>query len=134
MASPAEGLGLFNDAGLLDLVGFSSAFATDEREALARVLAPHEGGDSFTGKAPGGPSRWSPEKTGAYIALDHGLVAEVIYDQVTAGRFRHATRLLRWRPDKAPAQCTADQLVCELKPAGMLWRTDRESAAAHASG
>jgi ATP-dependent DNA ligase len=40
-----------------------------------------------------------------------------VYDQITDGRFRHGTRLMRWRPDKAPAQCTRDQLVREISPA-----------------
>jgi ATP-dependent DNA ligase len=43
-------------------------------------------------------------------------VVEVRYDQVTGGRFRHGTMLLRWRPDKAPAQCTSEQLKQELRP------------------
>ena len=42
--------------------------------------------------------------------LEAEVGAEVAFDQVTAGRFRHGTRFLRWRPDKAPRQCTADQL------------------------
>jgi ATP-dependent DNA ligase len=113
-------LGLYNDAGKLDLVGFSSGFPAADRKALAKILEPHEGGAGFTGKAPGGPSRWNPNKSGDYIALDHALVAEVIYDQVTAGRFRHGTRFHRWRLDKAPRQCKSDQLVRELKPAELL--------------
>ena len=107
-------LGLFNEYGKLDLVGFSSAFPAVERKALRNILKPHEGGAGFTGKAPGGPSRWNPDKSGDYIALDHQLVAEVIYDQITAGRFRHGTKLLRWRPDKAPQACTEDQLYAPI--------------------
>ncbi|MCW2406695.1 ATP-dependent DNA ligase [Sphingobium sp. B1D7B] len=113
-------LGLYTQTGHLDLVGFSSGFPATERKALIKALKPHEGGPGFTGKAPGGPSRWNPDKSGDYIALDHGLVAEVIYDQITAGRFRHGTRFRRWRPDKAPVQCTFDQLVRELKPAELI--------------
>lgn len=110
-------LGLFNRDGLLDLVGFSSAFPARERATLAKKLKAHEGGEGFTGKAPSGPSRWNPSKTNDYVPLRPSLVAEVIYDQVTAGRFRHGTKLLRWRPDKAARQCTFDQLVREIKPA-----------------
>ena len=113
-------LGLYDENGKLDLVGFSSSFPATERRALARRLEQHEGGPGFTGKAPGGPSRWNPEKTGEYIPIDHRLVVEVIYDQVTGGRFRHGTKLLRWRPDKAPEQCTRDQLIRELRPAELL--------------
>ncbi|WP_070158017.1 ATP-dependent DNA ligase [Sphingobium phenoxybenzoativorans] len=118
-------LGLYNEAGNLDQVGFCSGFPTSERKALIERLAPHEGEPGFTGKAPGGPSRWNPEKIGAYIKLRHELVIEVIYDQITAGRFRHGTRFRRWRPDKAPTQCTYDQLVRELRPAELLQLIDQ---------
>src|SRR3546814_13181027 len=97
------------------LVGFTSAFPTAERMALAKKVKSHEDGPGFTGKAPGGPSRWNPDKSGDYIPLKHALVAEVIYDQVSSDRFRHGTKLLRWRPDKAPAQCTRDQLIHEVR-------------------
>ena len=39
------------------------------------------------------------------------LVVEVSYDHFTGGRFRHGTRLLRWRPDKAPEQCRIEQVA-----------------------
>lgn len=110
-------LGLYDDMGKLDLVGFTSAFAAQERRSLLGKLEPHAGGEGFTGKAPSGPSRWNPDKSGDYVPLTHELVAEVVYDQITGGRFRHGTRLLRWRPDKSPRQCTRDQLVSELRPA-----------------
>jgi hypothetical protein len=38
------------------------------------------------------------------------LVVEVRYDHFTGGRFRHGTKVLRWRPDKPPRQCTMDQV------------------------
>ena len=57
----------------------------------------------FTGRAPGGPSRWSTERTGEWEPLQPKLVVEVRYDHFSQGRFRHGTRLLRFRPDKAPA-------------------------------
>lgn len=122
-------LGLYDDHGQLDLVGFTSAFPAAQKEALATRVEAQEGGPGFTGRAPGGPSRWNPDKTGDYIRLKHELVAEVVYDQVTSGRFRHGTRLLRWRPDKAPAQCTRAQLVREVKPAELLELVDRQAAA-----
>lgn len=71
-------------------------------------------------EAPGGPSRWAPDKSGDYIPLTHDLVAEVIYDQVIAHRFRHGTRFHRWRPDKGPEQCTLDQLVREVQPKELI--------------
>ena len=113
-------LGLYNDKGKLDLIGFCSGFAAEERITVAQKLREFEGGAGFTGRAPGGPSRWRPDKSGAYISLEHEVVVEVAYDQVTGGRFRHGTRFLRWRPDKAPHQCNESQLVNELRPAEML--------------
>jgi ATP-dependent DNA ligase len=110
-------LGLFDDAGLLHHVGFTAGIAAHERAALVRMLEPLIGGPGFTGKTPGGPSRWNKGEESAWEPLRSKLVAEVVYDQVTGARFRHGTRLLRWRPDKAPAQCTTDQLVHELRPA-----------------
>ena len=47
--------------------------------------------------------------------MQPGVVVEISYDQITEGRFRHATRFERWRPDKDPEQCTTDQLE---RPAG----------------
>jgi ATP-dependent DNA ligase len=65
----------------------------------------------FTGNAPGGPSRWSTERSGEWQPLHPELVVEVEYNQITAGRFRHGTKLIRWRPDKGAAQCTVDQIA-----------------------
>jgi ATP-dependent DNA ligase len=110
-------LGLHDEAGALNHVGFTSSFKASERPLLLRRLEPFAGGPGFTGKAPGGPSRWSRGEESVWEPLRPELVVEVIYDQVTAGRFRHGTRFLRWRPDKAADQCTCDQLRRELRPA-----------------
>jgi ATP-dependent DNA ligase len=64
----------------------------------------------FDGNAPGGPSRWSTERSAEWVPVKPNLVVEVRYDHVTGKRFRHGTKLLRFRPDKAPRQCTFDQL------------------------
>jgi ATP-dependent DNA ligase len=112
-------LGLYNDDGLLDHVGFTSAIKAEYQDALGARLAPHVGGAGFSGKAPGAPSRWSTERSTEWTPLAPALVVEVTFDQVTAGRFRHGTSILRWRPDKAPAQCTADQLRYALRPADL---------------
>ena len=109
-------LGLYDGSGKLHHVGFTSAFKAQERTALLQRLEPLVGGPGFTGKAPGGPSRWNKGTESAWEPLSPELVAEVLYDQVTGGRFRHGTRFLRWRPDKAPRQCTCDQLHAELRP------------------
>ena len=110
-------LGLHDDAGRLNHVGFTAGIAATERSALLARLAPLIGGSGFTGKAPGGPSRWNDGEESQWEPLRSELVVEVLYDQVTGARFRHGTRLLRWRPDKAPAQCTMDQLLHALRPA-----------------
>ena len=110
-------LGLHGETGRLDHVGFTSGIAASERQALATRLEPLIAAPGFTGKAPGGPSRWNDGQEREWEPLKAELVVEVLYDQVTGRRFRHGTRLLRWRPDKAPAQCTMDQLIHELRPA-----------------
>ncbi len=104
-------LGLYNGSGKLDHVGFTSGIADDARAVLTTRLEKLRGGEGFTGAAPGGPSRWSTERSAEWVPLRSKLVVEVQYDQVSAGRFRHGTRFLRWRPDKGPQQCTMEQLV-----------------------
>jgi len=103
-------LGLYDAEGKLDHVGFTSQIADADREALTAKLERIPGA-GFTGKTPGGHSRWSQGKDAAFVSVAPRLVVEVVYDQVTNGRFRHGTRLLRFRPDKRPAACTLDQIV-----------------------
>lgn len=103
-------LGLFNEEGKLDHVGFTSAFTAVQRREITRLVKDHVGPPGFTGRAPGGPSRWSSKRSTEWTQLRDDLVVEVEYDQFTAGRFRHGTKLVRWRPDKAPQQCTFDQV------------------------
>jgi ATP-dependent DNA ligase len=112
-------LGLYDREGKLDYVGFSSSFSDVDRATLAKKLAKDEGASPFTGSSPGGASRWSNGRSTEWVALKGDLVAEVIYDQVTGGRFRHGTTFLRWRPDKRPDQCTRQQLEHELSPAAL---------------
>ena len=109
-------LGLYDDEGRLNHVGFTSAIAAQERPALTRKLEKLIEPPGFTGSAPGGPSRWNTERTTQWQPLKPVLVVEVKYDQVTGRRFRHGTGFLRWRPDKNPKQCTFDQLAPELRP------------------
>ena len=110
-------LGLYNDKGKLDHVGFTSAIPANEKPALTKRLEALVGGPGFSGNAPGGPSRWSTERSGDWQPLKPELVVEVRYDHVTGNRFRHGTKFLRWRPDKAPEQCRMDQLEHEARPA-----------------
>lgn len=113
-------LGLYDDQGLLDHVGFTSAISDADRPALTRRLDKLRGGPGFTGDAPGGPSRWSTERSGQWEPLKPRLVAEVQYDHVTGQRFRHGTRFVRWRPDKLPRQCTMEQLQREARPSRLM--------------
>jgi ATP-dependent DNA ligase len=103
-------LGLYDEEGLLHHVGFTATLPARDKPSLTRRLEQLVEPPGFTGRAPGGPSRWSTERTGEWQPLRPELVVEVRYDQVTGGRFRHGTSLLRWRPDKAPPQCRFDQL------------------------
>jgi ATP-dependent DNA ligase len=110
-------LGLYNAQGLLDHVGFTSNIAKEERAELTQRLLALQAPPGFTGRAPGGPSRWSTERSGEWEPLRPELVVEVRYDHVTSERFRHGTKLLRFRPDKPPRQCTSDQIVAPPRAA-----------------
>lgn len=110
-------LGLYDDGGLLHHVGFTSAIAAADRPALTERLEALVEAPGFTGDAPGGPSRWSTGRSAEWQPLRPELIAEVRYDHVTGRRFRHGTGFLRWRPDKAPRQCTMEQLGEEARPA-----------------
>lgn len=103
-------LGLYDKDGLLHHVGFSSGIKAADKAELTKKLEALIKPPGFTGKAPGGPSRWSTERSAEWQPLMPKLVIEVQYDHFTGGRFRHGTRFLRWRPDKKPQQCTMDQV------------------------
>ena len=109
-------LGLYDDEGLLNHVGFTSAIPSADRPTLTKRLEKLIEPPGFTGSAPGGPSRWNSAGSKAWEPLKPVLVVEVRYDQVTGRRFRHGTGFLRWRPDKNPNQCTFQQLAPELRP------------------
>lgn len=104
-------LGLYDRDGLLHHVGFTSAFKTAERKDLTKKFEALRKPPGFTGNAPGGPSRWSTERSGEWEPVDPKTVIEVAYDHFTGERFRHGTKILRWRKDKAPKQCTMDQVT-----------------------
>lgn len=103
-------LGLYDDAGLLHLVGFVGSMSAAERMRAAELLKPIVAEPGFTGARPGGPSRWGPTRA-EWFPVSPKVVVEVQYDHVTGARFRHGARLRRWRPDKTPAQCTMDQML-----------------------
>jgi len=103
-------LGLYNNRGELDHVGFTSSFTSGQRRELKSIVQPLIAPPGFTGKAPGGPSRWSTKRSTDWQPLQPRLVCEVKYDHFSGGRFRHGTKFLRWRPEKSPEQCRFDQL------------------------
>ncbi|MDB5558789.1 MAG: ATP-dependent ligase [Enterovirga sp.] len=113
-------LGVYDEAGRLDHVGFTSGIADAEKPALTKRLEALIEPPGFTGDAPGGPSRWANARSTQWQPLRPELVAEVRYDHVTGGRFRHGTRFLRWRPDKAPGQCTFAQMEAEARPSRII--------------
>jgi len=99
-------LGVYNDAGELRVVGHTSGFKAKEKRDLVQMLAPYETGERGTGD----PSRWKADRDLEWVAVRPELVVEVGYDQVSNGRIRHGTKLVRWRDDKAPEECRFDQL------------------------
>src|SRR5205823_4787368 len=103
-------LGLYNEQGQLDHVGFTSSFNAAQRRELKKIVKPLIGPPGFTGRAPGGPSRWSTRRSAEWQPLKAKLVCEVQYDHFSGGRFRHGTKFLRWRPEKKPRQCTFEQV------------------------
>jgi ATP-dependent DNA ligase len=103
-------LGLYDDEGLLHHVGFTSSFKASEKPKLTKKLEALIKPPGFTGRAPGGPSRWSTDRSAEWKPLATKLVIEVQYDHFTGGRFRHGTKFLRWRPDKKPSRCLLDQV------------------------
>jgi len=103
-------LGLYGDDGRLNHVGHTSGFAGIDKVELTQELEALKGGVGFDGRVPGGPSRWSTDRSAEWVPLRPELVVEVSFDQVSDDRFRHGTRLMRRRPDKAVSQCGMDQL------------------------
>lgn len=133
-------MGLYDD-GRLQSIGVASSFTADQRRALADelaplVLEPSDMGDHpwaawadpeahAEGRLPGAPSRWNAQKDLSFTPLRIERVAEVGYERVDHGRFRHTSRFLRWRPDREPASCRYDQLevVPPVELADVLGRT-----------
>lgn len=108
-------LGLYDGRGKLDHVGFCSSIKAAQRREWTPQLEALIRKPGFTGRAPGGPSRWSTERSGEWEPLEPRLVVEVAHDHYSQGRFRHGTRFLRWRPDKAPRDCTLAQVKRESR-------------------
>ncbi|HEU4480551.1 MAG TPA: ATP-dependent DNA ligase [Actinomycetota bacterium] len=104
-------LGVYGKDDNLQYVGHTSSFKAQERRDLLARLKEIEGGDSFgRGRTPGGPSRWAAQRETDWFPVEPILVCEVAYDYMQGDRFRHAAGFVRWRDDKAPTECTWDQL------------------------
>ena len=99
-------LGLYEPDGKLRPVGHTSAFTAKRKLELRQELAAYETGERGSGE----PSRWSADRALEWVELRPELVVEVSYDHVSDGRIRHGTKVLRWREDKPPRECTIDQL------------------------
>jgi ATP-dependent DNA ligase len=110
-------LGLYDDDGLLHHVGFTSNIPNPDKPTVTKTLEKLIKPPGFTGQAPGGPSRWSTERSSQWEPLAPTLVVEVQYDHFSGGRFRHGTSFLRWRPDKPPRRCTIAQVEQEGRSA-----------------
>jgi ATP-dependent DNA ligase len=105
-------LGLYNDDGELHFIGHCSGFSDHDRVELLKQFEQLRSEESFGFEArmPGAESRWSGGKDLSWTPVQPGVVVQISYDQLTGGRFRHATRLERWRPDKNAEDCTMEQL------------------------
>ena len=103
-------LGLYDRCGVLHHVGQTSGLPGDRRREAARFLRPYLGRQSFkSGRMPG-RSRWAEQRDLTWIPTSPRLACEVATANIDDGRFRHAARFVRWRPDKAPTACTYSQL------------------------
>jgi ATP-dependent DNA ligase len=95
-------LGLHRDDGGIDYVGSAAVAASRQAEILELVSPLLEGAPE---RGFSEQNRWGSGGL-AESALRPELVAEVRYDKVQGNRFRHGTKLIRFRPDKDPADCT----------------------------
>jgi ATP-dependent DNA ligase len=118
-------LGLYDDAKALQHVGVCASFSAETRRTLLDFLKPYrknalrnhpwkswESPEKADGehRMPGGKSRWSQDKDLSWEPLRPELVAEVAYEHMQSGRFRHMAHFRRWRTDRKPASCTFAQL------------------------
>ncbi len=99
-------LGVYDAGGDLRVVGHTSGLKAAEKRALVDELAPLATGRS--GQAD--PSRWRNEEDLQWVELRPERVVEIAFDQVSGTRIRHGAKLVRWRDDKPPGECTLDQI------------------------
>jgi ATP-dependent DNA ligase len=119
-------LGLYSEEGRLEHVGVCASFTDAKRRELVDFLAPYRDGAldehpwatwasavidaNGPQRKPGAQSRWSAGKDLSWEPLRPELVVQVAFDHLQSGRFRHTAQFRRWRPDKAPRDCTFDQI------------------------
>jgi DNA ligase D-like protein (predicted ligase) len=99
-------LGLYDKKKLIP-IGHTSGLKAKEKRELVKTLKPYETGE----KGSGDPSRWDSDRELEWFALRPELVVEITYDHTSGGRIRHGSKIVRWREDKKPKDCTLDQLV-----------------------
>jgi ATP-dependent DNA ligase len=104
-------LGLYDDEGRLVYIGHTSSVKQADRRELTAKLEAIRADNPFEVRVPGGPSRWNQGKSSEWEPVRPELVCEVEYDYFSQGRFRHGSKFLRWRPEKAPEQCTMEQVL-----------------------
>jgi ATP-dependent DNA ligase len=125
-------LGLYDEKGELHHVGVASSFTAARRKELVDEIAPlredalenhpwREWADAMAQarnerRMPGGLNRWNAQKDMSWEPLRPERVIEVQYEHLQGMRFRHGSRMLRWRPDREPSSCTYAQLE-EVPPA-----------------
>jgi ATP-dependent DNA ligase len=126
-------LGLYDEQGLLHHVGFTSGIKAAEKRELTDKLERIAAKQSFTGNAPGAPSRWSTRRSVEWVAVKPKFVVEVSYDHFSDGRFRHGTTIIRWRPDKKPRQCTMEQVSSSRLAHPPLGKVKRKAARRNAT-
>ena len=95
-----------HDGGELRVVGHTSGLSAKRKRELVGELAPYETGE----RGSADPSRWAADRDLEWISLRPELVVEVAFDHVSDGRIRHGAKIVRWRDDKDPRECTFDQL------------------------
>jgi ATP-dependent DNA ligase len=99
-------LGLYDESGGLHVVGHTSGFKAKEKRELIHKLEPFRTGERGSGE----PSRWKSDEELVWEGLRPELVCEIAFDHITGHRIRHGAKFLRWREDKAPAECLMEQL------------------------
>ena len=100
-------LGLYDKKGELHPIGHTSGLKAKEKRELVKTLKPYETGE----RGSGDPSRWDTDRELEWFSLRPELVVEITYDHTSGGRIRHGSKIVRWREDKKPKDCTLDQLV-----------------------